>query len=973
MTPLVGRIAELASLRAAVASAGSGSATVLVLAGDAGVGKTRVLGEVAAAARAEGTRCLIGHCVDLGDAHAPYLPVTEMFGRLAIDEPTLIAELTDAFPAAARLLPHNIGSVDERLGRGELFESVLGALSWLARRAPLLVIIEDVHWADQATRDLLGFLFTRLAAEPIALVVSYRSDDLHRRHPLRPTLAEWSRLPVVARLQLEPLPTADVRTLVRVLHPAPMTEPALQSILTRADGNAFFAEELVAATDQYTDSQQLPWQLADLLLVRLDRLSDEAREIVRVAGVAGRRVSHELLDAVVDLPPAALEAALREAIDSNVLQLTSSGRGYMFRHALLAEAVYDDLLPGERVRIHAAYAQVLAKRGSGGAAELARHARASHDLPVAYEASVRAGDEAMTVAAPQEALSHYQAAIELVSFTPSAGDDPAPLILATVDAAVAAGRAHRGMQLAEAAIAELPADAPAQTRAGLLYAYASAALLGETEVEAFAASAEALSLTPPEPADAFRARLAALHAHTASVLGRDVEAARWAGEAVEIGRAIGCHEAVTDAQTTLANVERRTGQPAEAARLLRAVAAEAQAAGDAIAEVRSLHNLGSLYLELSELEQAQTAYEASAASASQAGRPWAAFGMESRAMAGLVQYRRGEWDAALRTLDVTGQSPPAQAEALFTATAMLVHAGRGEASWAALVPGLRPQWKLEGRVGLYSTTALLELYERQGLIEDALSIVADTVSGLGTIWQDEWFLGRIRLSALAIAVLTAALPTVAPGERAALVAHAEQLVSDGRTSAEKGVPNTRKPGPEALAWIARLEAEWARLRWLSDADPPGEQEHVELWQQASAAFEQIDVIEAARSRTRLAAVLRAAGRGAEASEQATAARDVGRLLRAEPLLTEIRALGWTASSPRATAGTGESALTQREREVLALLVQARTNRQIARQLYISEKTASVHVSNILAKLQVRSRNEAAALARQWEIRSPRRP
>ncbi|MEO6887135.1 MAG: AAA family ATPase, partial [Jatrophihabitantaceae bacterium] len=876
MTPLVGRTAELASLRATVASAGSGSAAVLVLAGDAGVGKTRMLGEAANEARAEGTRCLIGHCVDLGDANAPYLPVTEMFGRLAIDEPTLVAELTDAFPAAARLLPRNISSDDTRLGRGELFESVLGALSWLARRAPLLVIVEDVHWADQATRDLLGFLFTRLAAEPIALVVSYRSDDLHRRHPLRATLAEWSRLAVVARLDLEPLPAADVRALVRALHPSPITEPALQSILSRADGNAFFAEELVAAADQYTDSQQLPWQLADLLLVRLDRLSGDAREIVRVAGVAGRRVSHELLEAVVDLPSSVLEAALREAIDTNILQLTSSGRGYMFRHALLAEAVYDDLLPGERVRIHAAYAQILAKRTSGGAAELARHARASHDLPVAYEASVRAGDEAMMVAAPQEALNHYQAAIELVRCTPAAEQDPAPLILATVDAAVAAGRAHRGMQLAEAALANLPANAPDHTRARLLYAFASAALLGETEAEAFAASAEAMSLTPAEPADGFRARLAALHAHTASELGRDVEAARWASEAVEIGRAIGCHEAVTDAQTTLATLERRSGQPAEAIRLLTAVAEQAASAGDVVAEIRSLHHLGSLQLELVHLEDAQSAYEASARSAARAGRPWAVFGMESRAMGGLAQYLRGDWDGALHTLDLDGQHPPAQAEALFAATAALVRAGRGDSAWLDLLPRLRPMWVRDGRVGLYTTAAAVELYESQRRHRDALGAIADAVSGLGEVWQSEWFLGRIRLSALGIAALAAGLVDAAPAERAMLVTHGERLVVDGRAAVEHGLPAGRKLGVEGQAWVARLEAEWVRLCWLAAAEPPSQNEQIGLWQRAAEMFERCNVLEAARARARLAEVLRAAGRGPEARTQADLAREAAR-------------------------------------------------------------------------------------------------
>jgi DNA-binding CsgD family transcriptional regulator len=966
VTPLIGRTAELAAITAAVSDGGAG-ASVLILGGDAGIGKTRLLTEAADAAREHDLRCLLGHCVDLGDAHPPYLPFTEMFGRLALDEPELIADLTGRYPAIARLLPRRTASAgaDDRIDRGELFESVLDALGQLARPNRLLIIIEDAHWADQATRDLLGFLFARLTAEPITIVVSFRSDDLHRRHPLRPVLAEWSRLRPVQRLQLDPLAADEVRTLVRSLRGVPITESDLQSIVSRADGNAFFAEELVAAADQFADGGQLPWQLADLLLVRLDRLSDSAREVLRVAAVAGRRVSHALLEAVAKLPNAALDAALREAVDANVLQLTPSGRGLMFRHALLSEAVYEDLLPGERVRIHAAYAAALVNREHGSSAELARHARQSHDLATAYEASVRAGDEAMAMAAPQEALHHFQAAVELAPLTPAASGDPSPLVQAVVDAAVAAGRSYRGLKIARAALAELPADAPDATRAGLLYAFAFAAVLGETDDEPLAATAGALRLVPADPPTDFRARLLALHAHTAFVMGRDVDAQRWATEAVEAGRAIGSRQAITDAQTTLATLERRSGQPLEAARLLTAVADEAHAAGDAVAEVRSLHSLGSLHLELANLHDAELAFQASAKVSAEAGRPWAAFGMESRALAGLVQYLRGDWDRALGTLDVTGQSPPAQAEALFAATAMLIRAGRGDESLLELGPRLRPMWAREGRIGLYSTAAALAIYELQGRIDEALAAIEQAVVTLGALWQAEWFLGRIRLSAVGIATVTSALGRAARADRPALIRHGERLLADGRTSAEKGLPGTRRLGPEGLAWVARLEAEWARLRWSADADPPGEDELVGQWQSAVDKFGPSDVLEDARSRVRLASVLRAAGRGPEAAEQADLARRVARSLRAEPLLTEIRALGLAAAPVRVTGGKGIAALTQREREVLELLVQAGTNRQIARRLYISEKTVSVHVSNILAKLEVRSRNEAAALARTW--------
>ena len=228
-------------------------------------------------------------------------------------------------PAIARLLPTRrvLAAPGElsngnRIERRDLFDAVLAALVTLAADKPVLFVVEDTHWADHSTRDLLGFLLARLRDEPVSLVVSYRSDDLHRRHPLRPAVAEWSRLPNVERLQLPPLIPEDVRTLVRTLHPGPMPEAQVAQIINRAEGNAFFAEELIAATEQACDA--VPAELAELLLVRLDRLSPAARQVIRVAAVAGRRVNHGLLSAVADLPDGELDAALRDAIDAHVLE-----------------------------------------------------------------------------------------------------------------------------------------------------------------------------------------------------------------------------------------------------------------------------------------------------------------------------------------------------------------------------------------------------------------------------------------------------------------------------------------------------------------------------------------------------------------------------------------------------------------------------------------------------------------------------
>src|SRR3954467_4063747 len=270
--PLVGRADELGSLVGAISAAQSGSSSAVIVGGDAGVGKPRWLGELLGSAAAQGVLCLIGHCVDLGDTPPPYLPFTEAFTRLTAERPELGDDLVTRFPALARLLPGRTAEAKIPVERGELFDSVLASLTHLATAQPVALIVEDVHWADQATRDLLGFLFTRLAGVRMVVIASYRSDDLHRRHPMRRTLAEWSRLPAVTRVFLDPLAAEDVRDLVRAMYPTGMAESDVDNIVRRADGNAFFAEELMAAAEQCGAGAQLPWQLADLLLVRLDRL-----------------------------------------------------------------------------------------------------------------------------------------------------------------------------------------------------------------------------------------------------------------------------------------------------------------------------------------------------------------------------------------------------------------------------------------------------------------------------------------------------------------------------------------------------------------------------------------------------------------------------------------------------------------------------------------------------------------------------
>jgi predicted ATPase len=242
---------------------------------------------------------------------------------------------------------------------GRLFELLLGVLHRLAEPSGLLVVAEDLHWADQSTRDLLGFLHRNLRG-PVALVLTYRSDELHRRHPLRPFLAELERAGHTERLELDRLGRRPLAALLKGILGEPAPAALVEQVEARSGGNPFFAEELLAA---HQDGTRLPEALRELVLARVGTLPEATQRVLQVAAVAGTRVDHQLLAAVVGLDAGRLVELLREAVGRHVLVAEAASGAYAFRHALVAEAVYDDLLPVQRGPLHAAYAHALEDPG----------------------------------------------------------------------------------------------------------------------------------------------------------------------------------------------------------------------------------------------------------------------------------------------------------------------------------------------------------------------------------------------------------------------------------------------------------------------------------------------------------------------------------------------------------------------------------------------------------------------------------
>src|SRR3954471_2423936 len=371
----VGRADELARLEHGLARAAGGTPAFVFVAGESGVGKSRLIAEFeshARASREDGAEpsVLVGHCLELGGTEFAYAPLVEALRPIARD----LAERRTQFPdglsvqtraALAELLPELADersgeAVGEREGghQARLFEALLSFIDRLGQRGPVALVLEDAHWADSSTRDFLTFLVRSAHAEALCLVVTYRSDELHRRHPLRPLLAELERGAGVERIALERFSEEEVAAQLTAILEHPPSADLAERLYERAAGNPLYTEELVAATED--GSGELPETLRDALLLRVERLGPAAQEVVRTAAVEWP-MSHELLRAVCELPESELLEGAREAVAHQVL-VADAGGVYAFRHALVGEAVYGDLLPGERSALHARLAETVDAR-----------------------------------------------------------------------------------------------------------------------------------------------------------------------------------------------------------------------------------------------------------------------------------------------------------------------------------------------------------------------------------------------------------------------------------------------------------------------------------------------------------------------------------------------------------------------------------------------------------------------------------
>ena len=344
----VGRVLELRELEQALDAVRAGRGATVLVAGDAGIGKTRLASELARRARQSGFEVLIGRSIDLVGTELPYQPFVDALRPLG--EP--------------RQLDRSTGS------QRRVFEDTLALLTDRAAHTPVLLVLEDLHWADTSTLDLVVFLAHNVDNRRLLLLVTYRADEPSSAERMRQLAEGVRRSGAEIGLVLGPLEEEELAALLAAHADAPLPASLTDAIVARAEGNPFFAEELVAAAAH--ESGELPLRLRDLLLQRVSRLDGPTQSLLQLAAAVGRDVAYSLLCTTATLTERDVRTSLRHAVEHGVLVADQATGSFRFRHSLLAEAIYATILPGEREELHARLADALARDGARPA-ELALH------------------------------------------------------------------------------------------------------------------------------------------------------------------------------------------------------------------------------------------------------------------------------------------------------------------------------------------------------------------------------------------------------------------------------------------------------------------------------------------------------------------------------------------------------------------------------------------------------------------------
>ncbi|WP_328423116.1 helix-turn-helix transcriptional regulator [Streptomyces sp. NBC_00443] len=985
----VGRAAELETLNDALARAAAGEPQALVIGGEAGVGKTRLVEEFADAAGEGAAVVALGGCVEIGADGLPFAPFStalralrrQLPGELAAAAAGQEEELARLLPELGETAPTRGKDRSDEEGMARLFEHTARLLERVAAGRTVVVALEDLHWADASTRHLLAYLFRTLRTGRLVVLATYRSDDIHRRHPLRPLLAELDRLRTVRRIELGRFNRAEVgRQIAGILATEP--DPAqIDEIFERSDGNAFFVEELAVATHEgscagLTDS------LRDLLLVRVEGLPESAQRVARIVAEGGSTVEYRLLAAVAQLAEDDLIEALRAAVNANILIAAPGGDGYRFRHSLVREAVGDDLLPGERSRLNRRYAEALEADPTLVPAgervmRLASYWYHAHDPAKALPAVLDASVTARRRHAHSEQLRLLERAMELwdtapediratlrpVDYTevyPPCGCDPDTTPLRYLDlmaeAAVAGrlcGERERALKITKRAL-HLLEDEGDPLRAAWFWVQRSRLTQALARGDGWKELGTAQELVRGLPPSEVHAEVLATAANWSMLRAPGPDAMSAAERAVEYARMVCAEDIELNARLTLGGLMVDAGHIDAGLAQMYEVKEEVLTRGITTVVGRSHVNLPSALEGIGRSQDAVGILREGL----RLTQEWGLRDSEAWIWTNLAEslVSLGRWDEAADAA-VNAQRTGQSAKLRGGASNSLAHLAlaRGEVTEAARhLAAARASYGTHDPMpqnNLPMSVLALGTAAAEGRVLDARA-EADRVLGAGFPPGTHRYAWPLLLAA-----------AIAESDARAQALPAAQ--EDRTAFLERLFDAVRKLTTGAPLWLAYEK--WTR----AELDRAEGRTATDTWSDVVTAFEALErPYDLARVRHRLAEALLAVGgddERARATELLRLTRAAATHLKARPLVDATTHLAQRARLALATAPppadpADSLGLTTRERDVLRLVSAGRTNRQIAEELFISPKTASVHVSNILGKLGVSGRGEAAAVA-----------
>ncbi len=946
------------SFERAIVDARTGMPSVLLVGGEAGIGKTTLVAEGGSRADAA---VYLGRSTHIGGDVIPLAPLADLLRKVRRSAPDLLKDTPELAPLRDWITPRADPSARPDSPHGGLFVAVLELITYLAVDDAIVVGFEDLHWADTVTWDLFEFLARNLIDERVVLVGTYRNNEVAAHAVQRRRMAELTRLPVAHRILLEGLGRAEIAERVSAMLGEPAPTALVDQVVARGQGNPFFTRELVAA---HLAGETIPMVLSDLISVEIAGLDDSVRHVLGAIATIGRETSHKLLATIVAVTDGDVEIAVRTAIDAQLLVIDSHGDAYRFRHPLLGEVIYADLLPPQRTRLHGRIAETLGQQPAAvlsrpdRAGELAFHLDRAGDIEGAFFALLAAADAAETVA-PGVALGHLMRAFELWE--------------AVGERSAEANRRERMWQAAELASATIgniqsvalaraafevglpPLGAPwGHERLGR-YLWING-YLDESRVE-FERAAALLSGDEGTETAAVFAGLG----QAELMSGNYGVAQRWCEKVFDVLPTPGGDPAAwAMASRVLGVVRSNQGDPNEAVELCRqSVAAAPNAQTRVLATVY-------LCVVLVDAGQYQVAINTAldAVAEGQLTGLDSGFGSYFDSLAAEALTRLGRWSAAETVIvrHAGGERLPVGRLRVARAGAMLA-ARRGDSDLALSLLDEARALPVDGWHQAVFDAADADVHLTLGNWAEAARAGEhgwEANATTSVLWSARFAMFSIT------ATVEKTLDEIArrqPVELPQIIAHLATRIDAARSLAGRS-PNS--PQADTAAHLAHAAASLTRLT-KSDAD---------AWAEAAARWTDLGDGWATASALLLEAEAAASiGAADRAATSLRGAHSIAIDLGAIPLLAEIEAVSRrtrvSVEAPTRVVLDERSAdrlgLTAREAEVLTLVAAGRTNRQIGDELFVSDKTASVHVSNILRKLGVTSRVDAAAVAQRLGI------